>query len=817
MDYPKSIESFPITEYLDKICDSLKNSKCRSLVLTAETGAGKSTVLPLGLLKHFEGKILMTEPRRIAVLGGANRISSLLEEECGGTVGYKIHLESKSSFKSRLLIMTESVLIRKLQEDSLLEDVSVVVLDEFHERGINLDLALAFIKEAMEVREDLFLIVMSATINAQKISEYLGGAEIYEVPGRTFPVTVEYSDRDLEKEVISEIDAISGGTVLAFLPGIAEIRRSEEYLQDYFKDEPEVEVQILHSSVTLDEQKKALVPCPSGKKRIILSSAIAETSVTIPDVKAVVDSGLCRINKLNLGTGLNQLVTQKESEFNAKQRAGRAGRVQQGRCIRLWSKNEPLVKELEPEILRGDLCSVVLECAERGITDFNKISFLTAPSKSSWNASVFLLKQLGFLDGQNKITKLGKASLMLPLHPRLAGIALSYLPGSLDLVLGYSQYAKSAPEMQKRFLEDLEKRLLGVKGLWVGDRTLRGDGIGGGAAGAGEGASIAGESAGGGESASVARVKIPVLYGFADRVAHKVSDGGSLGGGDPSGAEYQFAMGRKAFLHSSCKTSPEWICAPEVSIGEKKSTIFNFETLEGNEFEAWLQEKSELRDECTFENGKLVRFQKKCFGEIVLEQKKLVPAPEDFARAWVNLIQTQGIKTLPLNEKTQVLLLRAEFYACTQKKAFNIEEIAANAEVWLSPFMSGLTKLTEETVYDALYWYLDGAAIDKNVPEMLILENGRKVKVNYVRTARTEEGLTVRPEIEVIIQRIFGCFTTPKICGFPVLLKLLSPASRPLQITTDLQGFWSGSWIEICKEMKGRYPKHNWDYRVAEE
>ena len=276
-------------------------------------------------------------------------------------------------------------------------------------------------------------------------------------------------------------------------------------------------------------------------------------------------------------------------------------------------------------------------------------------------------------------------------------------------------------------------------------------------------------------------------------------------------------MGRKAFLHPSCKTSPEWICAPEVSIGEKKSTIFNFETLEGKEFEAWLQEKSELRDECTFENGKLVRFQKKCFGEIVLEQKKLVPAPEDFARAWVNLVQTQGIKTLPMNAKTQGLLLRAEFYACTQKKAFNIEEIASNAEVWLSPFMSGLTKLTEETVYDALYWYLDGAAIDKNVPEMLILENGRKVKVNYVRTARTEEGLTVRPEIEVIIQRIFGCFTTPKICGFPVLLKLLSPASRPLQITTDLQGFWSGSWIEICKEMKGRYPKHNWDYRVAEE
>ena len=391
----KELSQFPITPYLEQICDALKNSPSRFLILTAETAAGKSTVLPLALLQNFSGKILMTEPRRIAVLGVANRLGELAScGEGGNPVGYKIHLESKITSDTRLEVVTEAILVRQLQSDPALEDYNVVVLDEFHERSVNTDLALAFLKEAMQLRDDLFVVIMSATIDTERLQKYLGEfseVPVFSVPGRQFPVRVMYEpEKSVVGAVREALRASREGNILVFLPGIADIRKAQEALietGDYDADS-DIELCVLHSSVSLEEQKRVIKPPREGesaKRRVILSSAIAETSLTVPGVTTVIDSGLARINRMDLNTGMEKLSTEVESEFSAEQRKGRAGRICEGTCIRLWDEHDPRVKELAPEILRTDLVPVVLECSERGVYSVDGIDWLDSPSKAAWH------------------------------------------------------------------------------------------------------------------------------------------------------------------------------------------------------------------------------------------------------------------------------------------------------------------------------------------------------------------------------------------------------------------------------------------------
>lgn len=366
------IENLPISPYLNEICVNLKNSPTHALILAAETGAGKSTAVPVALLENFKGKILMLEPRRLAATAIADRVSSILGEETGKTAGYRLHLESKISKETRLEVVTEAVLIRMLQSDPLLEKINVIILDEFHERSVYSDLALAFLKETMQLRDDLFIVVMSATINCQSVAEYLGNssnpASIIKIPGRLFPVEIEYKDNEsVLKAVKSAVEALKltnecssisrnskpvfSQSILVFLPGIYEIRKLKSELES--EDIP-AEILVLHSSVSLSEQRKALSPSRDSKIRVILSSAIAETSLTVPDVAVVIDSGFSRTKKIDLNTGMEKLVTERESVFSADQRAGRAGRVKEGKCIRLWNKNEARILQNPPEILRTE-------------------------------------------------------------------------------------------------------------------------------------------------------------------------------------------------------------------------------------------------------------------------------------------------------------------------------------------------------------------------------------------------------------------------------------------------------------------------------
>lgn len=784
------IADFPITPYLEEICSAVKTSSSRFLILTAETAAGKSTVLPLALLESFSGKILMTEPRRLAVLGVANRVAQLKEEECGQSVGYKIHLENKISKNTRLEIVTEAILVKHLQEDPLISDYNLIVLDEFHERSINMDLSLAFLKEAMEVRDDLFVIIMSATIDTKKLQNYVNGA-VLKIPGRQFPVEVFYEgEKSISHVICNEVNNSLPkykGNILVFLPGISDIRKCESELQFCLSDKigSSIELLKLHSSISLEEQKKVLEN-DSSLRRIILSSAIAETSLTVPGVTTVIDSGLSRINRMNLGTGMEMLSTEIESEFSADQRTGRAGRIQAGKCIRMWDKNNPRRKEQSPEILRTDLTELVLECADRGIYSSDSVDWLDEPQLSAWKTSVHLLELLGLVDSDGKITLKGKAVLQMGMHPRLACVALAgnnYSKTKTQaLLLKYSTYGANSSEIQKKFLFDVENRISKLaKNPIYSELFVTND---------------------------LENERLLILEGYPDRLAKRITKNGQ----EP--AEYQFASGRIAVKSSN--PNPEWIVAPEVMAGKSKGTIFEFEEISYEILEKWLKSRTKTVINCYFDDEKVQKSEDICFGNLIISSKKLSVSSEDIAEAWINEVSKKGLQVLPLNKAVENFLIRAAFLSQNEKfgllkKKYNSLQDKVND--WLLPFITGSSsKLSSQTVYDALNWYLDGSIIDKEAPESIILSNGKKCKVKY-----ESDGEKIKPIIEIIIQRIFGVFKTPEICGQKVLLRLLSPASRPLQITDDLENFWSGAWVEICKEMKGRYPKHNWDYRVSEK
>ena len=849
----EQIKNLPIYSHLDEICKALKSSPSRFLILTAETGAGKSTAVPLALLEAFPKKILMLQPRRLAAVNVASRVAELLGERVGQTAGYKVFLENKTSDSTRLEVMTEAILTRRLQADPSLEDASVVALDEFHERSINADLALAFLKEAMQLRDDLFVIIMSATIDARRIAQFCGTvgatetesktgnaaqtanggkaknagqseadskaittAPVLEIPGRTFPVQFFYkpelsvaaavrwalsglaADTDGKAKTCStpktagdtgtcSTPKTAGRSILVFLPGIYEINKTFSELSGEISSA--VQIERLHSSVSFDEQKKILSPAEPGATRVILSSSIAETSLTIPDVVCVIDSGLSRVSVMDNNVGATRLVTMPESEFSAAQRSGRAGRTQEGVCVRLWSQNEPRSKNPLPEILRSDLSELLLECAEWGSQDPAALEWLDPPAPSSWETARELLRLLNCLDKNGQITGLGRAALRLGIGPRL-GCAAIY--GGAAFVLPYSQYKDSAPALQKKFVLNLERRLEEA------------------------GAQIAG----------LQKIPDPLLAGFPDRLAHRTADAGV----------YQFPSGRLASLKDyKGGLGPEWIVAVEADAGSSQGAIYSYKALDSVQLEEWILSRAQKKVVCDFENGKVVKTEFTQYGKIILSQKALKAGDEDIKSALCFSVQKNGFDSLPLDEKTKAFLVKRKFYeqasaagggnlslandsssaadnlgqSTVPPKRFDKNWLTQNAAEWLAPFLTG-NKISAQNVYDALYYFYDGSEVERKVPSKLELQTGRAVKVVYV------DGEKVVPTIEIIIQQIFGCFETPKVMGVPVLLKLLSPARRPLQITSDLENFWQNTWPEICKEMKGRYPKHNWDYRVAD-
>lgn len=778
-----ALQNLPIYPCLDKIVDTLYTSPVRSLILTAETGAGKSTAVPVALLESFSGRILMLEPRRLAVHAVASRVAELIGEKTGETVGYRMHLETNVGPDTRYEVMTEAVLIRTLQQDPELSGVSVVVLDEFHERSVHADLVLAFLHDVMELRDDLFLLIMSASIDAEPLSAYLGSAPVLHIKGKRFPVNLEYrspAESDCAvfcaAAVTEELVNLTDGSMLVFLPGISDIRRCEQLLSGKIQ----AEICILHSSVPFEKQKILLSASATGR-RVILSSAVAETSITIPDVRIVIDSGLSRVSRYDSTSGMNTLATETESIFSAQQRAGRAGRTGPGRCIRMWAEYDSRIRNPPPEILRTDISAVVLECALWGAISPSALHWLTVPAQSSWQTAQTLLNATGCLTTDGHITQTGKNALTLGIHPRIACVALQGTETALRLAARYgvrSAVPGNNRDIQ-RLYDDLKKRLsrLDIRPQKYADSTA------------------------------------VLLAGFPDRLARRISE---------DSAEYQLITGRMLRLRDAKPPFPRWIIAAEADSGERLGCVYRWESLTDTEAEQWAYAHAETDTETVFdrsEAGKIRKTEYTRCGAIVLKQRTLPVQPEDIRTAVCMRVKTNGLSALPLSASAHNLLMRCRFRSAVLglKADTDIERarqgdeaaLAACAEEWLFTFSGYGDALTEKGVYDALCCFLDNRIIERDVPQQLTLENGRICRVLYEAQPGAIGG--VQPVIEIIIQQIFGCRQTPVILGKPVLLRLLSPARRPLQITADLAGFWQNTWPQICKEMKGRYPKHNWN------
>lgn len=805
----EKFSSLPVFEHLEKIAETLKNAPSRSLVLTAETGAGKSTAVPFALLDAFEGKVLMLEPRRLAVLSLAKYASEVAQEPLGHFAGYRMHLDTKAGKDTRLEVVTEAVALRLIQSDPSLEDFSVIIIDEFHERSVYADTFLAFLKEAMQLRDDLFLVVMSATIDAKKLCTFLGCPH-YSVPGRLFPVEIEYAPIKPETAAVRELEKTSGGAILVFLPGIRDIRRTEENLRNMIEAQQNVEICILHSSVSFEEQRHVLVPPENGLRRIILSSSIAETSLTLPGITSVIDSGLARISRFDPRTGMNRLVTEPESEFSAAQRAGRAGRTQKGRCIRLWEKNDLRQQNILAEILRSDITGIILECACWGALSRTSLDWLDLPPQGAWNQAVEFLKKAGLLEEKNAekrnapdeagaITALGKFVLSLGLHPRLGAVAAaSALNGNIQNGLDYiAKYSgETSPERIKKLCANLEGKLKNFKaeGLAAELQSRNGEKL---------------------EKAAI------LLAGFFDRVARH-----------ESGRIYQLYSGRKAKLCADFAEKmndsalPEFIIAVDADVGENLGTIYEAEPLFGVEsyLEARAKEETAVFFEGTKSGRKVRKVRRLLYGKICLKEEQLKTEKSDTAQAYLSYFREGGLESLPWSKASIAFFERVRFLAkhgsfggtpngasgCVPPDIAETEadKLLETLEEWLLPFWGNAPEISDEAFLEALRYKFDGRAVDKAVPLRFKLENGKEVQVKYEELDKNEGPI---PVIEIIIQQIFGCKKTPQICDVPVLLRLLSPARRPLQVTRDLEGFWKNTWPEICKEMKGRYPKHNWD------
>lgn len=882
--YPSTIDNLPITPFLDEAASLLAGPE-RALVLTAETGAGKSTAMPLALLEHFPGKILMLEPRRIAALAVASRVASLLGEEVGETSGYRMHLETCVSARTRFEVLTEAILVRMLQTDPSLEGVSVVVLDEFHERSVHTDLALAFLKDAVALRDDLHILVMSATMDAERVASYLG-CRTFSVPGRLFPVDVRYrpyadiaetallqrwngrddiagkaaravldelalADMQNSRTSVREADeAYAKGDILVFLPGLSELTRARDYILEALPgigmmsadSTACVDVQILHSSTPFAEQKRILAG-NTGKsiRRVILASSIAETSITVPGVTVVIDSGLSRESRYSQAAGMNRLVTLTESEFSAGQRTGRAGRIAPGKCIRLWSEADTRIKDAPPELMHTDLMPVVLECALWGARDIGALDWLDAPPESTWNSCADLLKTLGCLENDGAITRKGRDALSLGVHPRIACVALAdrtgtacSKPDALDFACKYGAQvsrgmnAAAVRREEERLRAALEKRLAAISDARVSKQTNR-------KSSDNASASSMAQSAEKASAAFKACGALCLLAGFPDRLARHAE-----------GGVYQFPSGRKAslpreYIEKTNDTAlPEWIITPDADAGEREGRIYRWETVAEHAPKAddalsvWLAAHQNVRVEAEFVGAagaqKLKKTEYTCFGEIILKERRLEATASDSASAWETLVRKDGIRALPWSDACDAFLLRWEFRVRHLQGAVKadknldltasalanalpadacLKELAAHPEKWLTAFIPRDGRLTAETVLQALRYALDGEGVDRDVPLRLKLENGRERRLTYEVLEKAEGPV---PVLEVIIQLMFGCTETPRVMGEPVLLRLLSPARRPLQITKDLGGFWKNTWPEVCKEMKGRYPKHNWDH-----
>lgn len=800
----------PIDAVLGELAEAL--ARGTEAVLVAPPGAGKTTRVPLALLEAdwLQGrKILVLEPRRLAARGAAERMARTLGESVGETVGLRARLSSKVGPRTRIEVITEGVFTRMILDDPALEDVGAVLFDEFHERSLDADLGLALALDAKSaLREDLRLLVMSATLDGARVADLLGGAPVIQSEGRTFPVETRYvgrrPDQSIEDQMTSAIlEALrtESGSILAFLPGQREIRRVEERLSERLQD-PKVEVRPLHGALDMRAQDEAVAPPELGRRKVVLATSIAETSLTIEGVRIVIDSGLARVPRYEPDVGITRLVTVRASRASVDQRRGRAGRTEPGVCYRLW--DEPTTASLpahaEPEIRNSDLSALLLDCAAWGVTDPRQLRWLDPPLEAALASAREELEALGALDGEGRLTEVGRRLRALPLPPRLAHM----------LVVGANfGAAQDAAEIAAVLVErglggndvDLEQRLAKFRS----DRSRR----------AQDARNLARNWArmaeeGRSQSTPQADTKPSVggllSFAYPDRIAKARGSSG----------QYLLASGRGALLDPAEPLArSQFLVVGEVQGTAASSRILLAASIDEVELLTMAAPGITETDEISFdrEAAALRARRVRRLGAIVLNSEPRPVSPELAAEKLAEGIAQIGIRRLPWPKALEQLRDRVSFLRAVDPETWpdlSDEALTATVREWLAPFLSGKTRLDEITpedlaaALDALVPWNLRRRLDEEAPTHFTAPTGRNHVIHY-------DGPDA-PSLHIRVQELFGLDVHPSIAGgrLPLTLHLLSPANRPIQITRDLPGFWRGSWAAVKAEMKGRYPKHPW-------
>ena len=807
-------DPLPIDEALPELTAALAGHD--TVVLVAPPGAGKTTRVPLVLADEpwaRDQRILVLEPRRLAARAAAARMAKTLGENVGETVGYRVRFGSKVSGKTRIEIVTEGVFTRMVLDDPILEGIAAVLFDEFHERSLDADLGLALARDVQQgLREDLKLLVMSATIDGARIAAKLGDAPVIESEGRAFPVETRYLGREPGRPIEPQVaDAVlrglraEPGSLLVFLPGAAEIRRVDRLLGDSLRDRA-TDVVALYGALDAEQQDRAIAPVLAGRRKVVLATSIAETSLTIEGVRVVIDSGLARVPRYEPDLGLTRLETVRVSRAAADQRRGRAGRTESGVCFRLWDERETqaLAPHAAPEILAADLSGFLLDLAHWGVTDPHKLTFLDQPPEPALAEAKSLLRALGALDPDGRISEVGQRLRALPLPPRIArmvleGAALAAAALAADIAIVLTERGLGGDDV------DLNHRVEEFRR----DRSRRADEARAMAKRWAETARASAAALHRTSSLSVnATAGALLALAFPDRVAK------NRGG---EGGAFLLASGRGAKLDPASPLAGEpYLAVAELVGSAAQSRILLAAPITLAEIEGLFSERIVEGDEVSFDaaSASLRARWARRLGALALAERPIPIAPnEETARRLARGIAELGLDRLPWSKALAQWRDRVTFLRRHEGEDWpdlSDPALAASVDKWLAPTLSDKTALDQveadafsRALHSLLPWNLR-RRLDLDAPTHFEAPSGSRVPIDY----EAEEG----PKIAIRVQELFGLDRHPTVAAgrVPLVIELLSPAHRPVQVTRDLPAFWRGSYAAVRTEMRGRYPKHPW-------
>ncbi|WP_296746726.1 ATP-dependent helicase HrpB [Mesorhizobium sp.] len=798
-----SLPELPVTAVLPALGEALVERN--SAVLVAPPGAGKTTLVPLALLDApwlGEGRIVLLEPRRLAARAAARRMAELLGEEPGGTVGYAMRMENRTSARTKILVVTEGVLSRMILDDPELPGVSAVIFDEFHERSLDGDFGLTLALDVQgALRPDLRLLVMSATLDGARVARLLSGAPVIESEGRAFPVEIRYDERpagvaieDAMAKAIRTALATEQGSVLAFLPGQREIERTAERLEGNVG--ADTDVVPLYGQLDNKAQDAAIRPAPPGRRKVVLATSIAETSITIDGVRVVIDSGLSRLPRYEPASGLTRLETVRVSRASADQRAGRAGRTQAGAAVRLWRAEQTasLHAFTPPEILEADLSGLVLDCAAFGVADPSKLSFLDPPPVPALSEARLLLKALHAIDDAGRLTEAGAAMRRLALPVRLAHMVAEAARTGRAF-----EAATLAVLLTERGLggdsADLERRLMRFRG----EKSPR-------ANAARQLAERLAKQAGGQRGDPSTSAGALLINAWPDRVARARGERG----------RFVLANGSGAMVDAVDPLAGEtWLVVADLQGKAQNARITAAASIDESDIRAALADRIETRREASFDRERrAVRVRETArLGAITLSERML-PAPSgaDADRAILDALREHGLSLLDWGKEAETLRQRLGWLHRGLGAPWpdvSDQALLDRLDDWLLPFLAG----------DASFAAIKPAALSAALMSLVPHDLQRKVDALAPTHFGAPSGSHVPirydgewPVLSVRVQELFGLDRHPAIANgtVPLTLELLSPAHRPIQTTRDLPGFWRGSWADVRTDMRGRYPRHVW-------